>query len=174
MCPGDNSAPVGRERNHRGTPYTQNKRDRKIYRPAAGHSERCRRATDGSRRLNGLNAGSFQRSDEDRSPTLHQRLPARGTGAPFDTPSPSTACRPFRVGTSNAFLLSLLEVGQFLCRFEGQFLCRLTLKIVYLSLARCTYSGPMEWERIPLVEVVDWERALNACLKAETRAGKGK
>ena len=49
--------------------------------------------------------------------------------------------------------------GQFLCRFEGQFLCRLTLKIVYLSLARCTYSGPMEWERIPLVEVVDWERA---------------
>lgn len=48
------------------------------------------------------------------------------------------------------------------------------LKIVYLSLARCTYSGPMEWERISLVEVVDWERALNACLKAETRAGKGK
>ena len=26
LCPGDNSAPVGRERNHRGTPYTQNKR----------------------------------------------------------------------------------------------------------------------------------------------------
>ena len=23
LCPGDNSAPVGRERNHRGTPYTQ-------------------------------------------------------------------------------------------------------------------------------------------------------
>ena len=23
MCPGDNSAPVGRERNHRGTPYTK-------------------------------------------------------------------------------------------------------------------------------------------------------
>ena len=46
------------------------------------------------------------------------------------------------------------------------------LKIVYLSLARCTYSGPMEWERIPLVEVVDWERALNACLKAETRGCK--
>ena len=67
MCPGDNSAPVGRERNHRGTPYTQNKRHRKIYRPAAGHSERCRRATDGGRRLNGLNAGSFQRSDEDRT-----------------------------------------------------------------------------------------------------------
>ena len=64
MCPDDNSAPVGRERNHRGTPYSQNKRHRKIYRPAAGHSERCRRATDGSRRLNGLNAGSFQRSDE--------------------------------------------------------------------------------------------------------------
>ena len=75
LCPGDNSAPVGRERNHRGTPYTQNKRHRKIYRPAAGHSERCRRAADGSRRLNGLNAGSFQRSDEDRSPTLHGRHP---------------------------------------------------------------------------------------------------
>ena len=51
----------------------------------AGHSERCRRATDGSQRLNGLNAGSFQRSDEDRSPTLHQRRPVRGTEAPFDT-----------------------------------------------------------------------------------------
>ena len=85
MCPGDNSAPVGRERNHCGTPYTQNKRHRKIYRPAPGPSERCRRATDGSRRLNGLNAGSFQRGDEDRSPTLHQRRPARGTEAPFDT-----------------------------------------------------------------------------------------
>ena len=23
LCPGDNSAPVGRERNHRGTPYTK-------------------------------------------------------------------------------------------------------------------------------------------------------
>ena len=33
LCPGDNSGPVGRERNHRGTPYTQNKRHRKIYRP---------------------------------------------------------------------------------------------------------------------------------------------
>ena len=53
--------------------------------PAAGHSERCRRATDGSQRLNGLNAGSFQRSDEDRSPTLHQRRSVRGTEAPFDT-----------------------------------------------------------------------------------------
>ena len=48
------------------------------------------------------------------------------------------------------------------------------LKIVYLSLARCTYSGPMEWERIPLVEVVDWERALNVCLKAELKAERGK
>ena len=65
LCPGDNSAPVGRERNHRGTPYTPNKRHRKIYRPATGHSERCRRATDGSRRLSGLNAGSFQRGDEE-------------------------------------------------------------------------------------------------------------
>nr|DAJ55552.1 MAG TPA: hypothetical protein [Caudoviricetes sp.] len=32
----------------------------------------------------------------------------------------------------------------------------------------------MEWERIPLVEVVDWERALNVCLKAELKAERGK
>ena len=34
------------------------------------------------------------------------------------------------LGWAVAVLLSLLEVGQFLCRFEGQFLCRLTVAVL--------------------------------------------